>query len=107
MNNLKHPRYQPGDIKIINELTNRRILFLVDPKLLQFTIYQNSTLKKKQAKITQRLCVRYLPTKFFLVWIRAVPTVIVPWPPRSKETDSRRPWVLTTMEATWWRFLKF
>jgi hypothetical protein len=47
MNNLKHPRYQPGDIKIINELTNRRILFLVDPKLLQFTIYQNSTLKKK------------------------------------------------------------
>jgi hypothetical protein len=50
MNNLKHPRYQPGDIKIINELTNRRILFLVDPKLLQFTIYQNSTLKKKTKK---------------------------------------------------------
>lgn len=42
-----------------------------------------------------------------MVWIRTVPTVIVPWPPRSKETDSRRPWVLTTMEATWWRFLKF
>jgi hypothetical protein len=47
MNNLKHPRYQPGDIKIISELTNRRILFLVDPKFLQFTIYHNSTLKKK------------------------------------------------------------
>jgi hypothetical protein len=43
---MKHPQYQPGDIKIISELTNRRILFLVNPKFLQFTIYHNSTLKK-------------------------------------------------------------
>jgi hypothetical protein len=52
MNNLKHPRYQPDDIKIISELTNRRILFLVDPKFLQFTIYHNSSLKKtKRSKL--------------------------------------------------------